>query len=124
MGDGGMTITSKDLDCDITIRRYQQTGTDPLNTPIYDWADFITDRAKRRDASSREKFAAGQVGASLSTYFVVRSSPETRTITPEDRLVHEGRTYNITDVKEANEGRLRFLEITAVTSNEPLPGGE
>jgi phage head-tail adaptor, putative, SPP1 family len=110
-------VTAQDLDRKITIQRYTSVPNE-FNEPIETWADFFTCRAKRRDVSDGEKFAAGQIGSTLTTRFVVRSSSETRTLTTKDRLVHEGATFNILGVKEANEGRFRFIEITAVKDSD------
>ncbi len=112
-----MMTTAQDLDRKITIQRYTSVPNE-FNEPIETWADFFTCRAKRRDVSDGEKFAAGQIGSSLTTRFVIRSSTETRTVTTKDRLVHEGATFNILGVKEANEGRFRFIEITAVKDSD------
>lgn len=105
------------LDRTITIQRFTSTVNE-FNEQIQAWADFITIRAARRDVSDGEKFAAGQVGSSLSSRFVVRSSAKARTITPTDRLVHDGATYAIHGVKEADEGRRRFIEISAVKDGD------
>lgn len=101
------------LDRKITIQRFT-SEPNALNEMVETWADFFTCRAMRRDVSDGEKFAAGQVGSSLRSRFTVRSSSETRTVTPVDRLVHDGATWSIKGVKEADEGRRRFVEITAV----------
>lgn len=108
-----MTITAGQLDRKVTIQRFTSVPNE-FNEPVETWADFFTCRAMRRDVSDGEKFAAGQVGSSLRSRFTVRSSSETRTVTPTDRLVHEGDTWSIHGVKEANEGRHKFIEITAV----------
>lgn len=104
---------ASDFDRTVTIQRFTSVPNE-FNEPVETWADYFTCRAMRRDVSDGEKFAAGQVGSSLRSRFVVRSSSETRTVTPVDRLVHEGATWSIHGVKEADEGRYRFIEITAV----------
>lgn len=109
-------IGAGDLDREVTIQRATAT-TNEYNEEILAWADFKTVRAMRRDASDRQRIemmAAGQVGAFQVSRFTIRSTTETRTITPVDRLVHEGKTWAIHGIKEADEGRYRFLEITAV----------
>lgn len=105
-----------DLDRTITIQRATVTYND-LNEPVEVWANFKTVRAKRRDVSDRQRvemIAAGQVGAFLVSRFTIRSSTDTRTIKPTDRLMHDGSTWSIHGIKEADEGRFRFLEIMAV----------
>lgn len=111
-----MTVTAGDLDRKVTIQRSTAT-TNAFNEPVLTWADFVTVRARRRDVSDRQRtemIAAGQVGAFLATRFIIRSSVQTRTVKPVDRLMHEGSTWSIHGIKEADEGRFRFLEIMAV----------
>jgi SPP1 family predicted phage head-tail adaptor len=109
-----MTITAQDLDRRITIQRATVTQNE-LNEDVKTWADLATIWARRRDVSDGEKEAAGQVGASLMTRFMIRSSSQTRDIKPTDQIIHDDREWNIRGIKEANEGRHRFIEITAVT---------
>ena len=68
--------------------------------------------AKRKDVSDGERWRAGEVQAHVTTRFTVRSSSFTRAITPADRLMCDGREYDIAGIKEI-EGRGTFLEITA-----------
>lgn len=110
-------ITANDLDRKITIQRVTSVPNE-FNEPVETWTDFFTCRAMRRDVSDGEKFAAGQIGSSIRSRFVVRSSSETRTVTPTDRLVHDGAIWSIHGVKEADEGRHRFIEITAVRDTD------
>ena len=105
-----------ELDRSITIQRATVVYNE-FNEAVETWADLITVRAKRRDVSDRQRIemlAAGQVGAFLASRFTIRSSTETRTIKPTDRLIHDGATWSIHGVKEADEGRFRFIEIMAV----------
>lgn len=102
-----------DLDRRITIER-ATTTYNALNEPVETWGDYLTVWAKREDVGDGEKFASGQVGSSLRSRFIIRSSVASRTVTPVDRLVHDGVTWSIHGIKETKEGRRRFLEITAV----------
>lgn len=111
-----MPTTAGQLDRKVTIQRSTATYND-LNEPVETWNDFITVSAKRRDASDRQRIemmAAGQVGSFLASRFTIRSSMQARSINPTDRLVHEGYVWSINGVKEADEGRFRFIEILAV----------
>lgn len=75
--------------------------------------------AAREDVKDSEKAMAGAVMATLSSRFLVRSSAFSRDITPIDRLIHQGRTFNITGVKEAAQfGRRQVIEISAVAIND------
>lgn len=106
-----------DLDRRITIQRYDSSATDDFNEPIGAWTDYTTVWAKRSDPPDRaraEVLQAGQIGSSLMSRFVVRSSSKTRTVTPVDRLSYDGAIWNIKNVKETSEGRRQFIEITAV----------
>lgn len=104
-----------DLDRRVTF----QQSTDALNEfneSIQTWSDLATVWARRRDVSDGEKVAAGQVGATLMSRFVIRSSVATRKIAPINRIHHDDKIWNIIGIKQADEGRDRFLEITAITS--------
>ena len=109
-----MTNTG-DLDRRITLQR-ATSAAGPLNEPVDTWSDLATVWARRRDASDSQKIeflAAGQTGSFTVARFTVRSSAVTRTITPVDQIVHDGKVWDIKGVKEADEGRHRFIEITA-----------
>ncbi|MDE3797599.1 head-tail adaptor protein [Sinorhizobium meliloti] len=112
-----MPIGAGDLDRKIVIQRSTEVPNE-FNEPVLTWLDFVSRRALRRDVSDGEKFAAGQVGSSLAARFVIRSDTQTRTVTPVDRLMHEGHVWSIHGVKEADEGRFRFIEITAVKDSD------
>ncbi|KQY18162.1 hypothetical protein ASE23_15705 [Rhizobium sp. Root73] len=107
-----MTATG-DLDRRITIRRMMEIGRDPFNEPIYEVADLLTAWASRTDVSDAERYAAATTGNVLLSRFVIRSSEIARTLSHTDTLVHEGIEWNIDGIKEARDGRRRFIEITA-----------
>jgi SPP1 family predicted phage head-tail adaptor len=104
-------IGAGDLDRRATIQR-ATVAPDAFNEPIETWASVATVWASKRDVSDGERFRSDQTIAGLTTRFVVRHSSVTATITPKDRLVCEGRTYDIHGVKEVH-GTRRFLEISA-----------
>lgn len=60
----------------------------------------MTLSASWRRASAREVLAAAEIQATVRDVFVVRWSTATATITPEDRLVYEGREYNLAEATE------------------------
>lgn len=109
-----MAITAQELDRRITIERETETGRNEVNEPVLEWVALATVWARRRDASDGEREAAGQVGSTLMSRFVIRSTSTTRTVTPVDRLNYSGGTWNILGLKETEDGRNRFLEITAI----------
>jgi SPP1 family predicted phage head-tail adaptor len=69
--------------------------------------------AAKRDISDAERWRAGEVQATVTTRFTIRWSAFAADLTPADRLIHEGRTFDIAGIKEVPDGRRRFLEITA-----------
>lgn len=119
------TPSAGSLDRRITIER-ATTTTNSFNEPEPTWVALATVWAMRKDISDGEKFASGQVGSTLLSRFTIRSSTLTRTVSPVDRLSY-GTTndsppvptiWNILGVKEADAGRFRFLEITAVKATD------
>jgi len=68
--------------------------------------------ASKNDVSDGEKWRADQVSAVISARFQVRYSTFTADLTPADRLVYSGTSYDINGIKEL-EGRKRIFEITA-----------
>ena len=105
--------TAQELDRSIKIERSIEVSNE-FNEPVETWVALVTVRARRRDASDGEKVGAGQVGSTLMSRFVIRSSEQTRDVKPTDRIQHDGHVWNIQGIKEADEGRRRFLEITAI----------
>ena len=85
----------------------------PHAEPVETWGEFITRRARREDASSGEKEAAGQVGAFLMARFAIRRSSDADQIRFTDRLVHEGGIWSIKEIKRLKDAPDMFLEITA-----------
>ena len=103
-------IGAGQLDRRIQFRR-SQASDDGFST-VEAWADHgKAVWASRRDVSDRERQLSGQIGAVLMTRFVVRWSSFSSDITPKDRLICEGREFDILGIKE--QGRRTFLEITA-----------
>lgn len=77
------------------------------------WVDYGSPRwASRTDISDGERWRAGEVQAHVTTRFVIRWSTFAAGLTAKDRLVCEGREYDISGIKEVGSRRT-FLEITA-----------
>ena len=74
------------------------------------WAD-------REDLGGQEVWAAGQVGARATTRFLVEAVPFTRDLSPRDRLVCDGQSFDIILIR-AVILRRRLLEITAVARTD------
>lgn len=102
-----------DLKAKIVIQR-ATTVTNEFNEEIETWADYYTCRARREDASSGEKEAAGQMGAFLMSRFAVRRCAKADGIKQSDRILHEGATWSIKEVMRLRDDPEHFLEIKAV----------
>lgn len=104
-------LRSERLDRRIIIERATETFNE-FNEPVQTWATYAELSAARMDASDGEKFAAGQVGSFLVTWFRFRHSPLTQAIKPTDRVIYGGAVWQIQGPpKETRDGRNRFLEI-------------
>lgn len=101
------------LDRRVTIQRFVQTGTDELNEPIREWTNVETVWAQQRPNRGSERFEAGQIGATAVMTFHIRYFG----VTAKDRLIYEGRTYEI--VSPPREiGRRVVTEIDAIARDD------
>lgn len=74
---------------------------------------------KRTDVSDAERLRAAEVGAKVTTRFLVRYSNFLELLNPRDRLMFEGRAYDIHFVKEVR--RRVMLEVTASARTDQGP---
>jgi SPP1 family predicted phage head-tail adaptor len=99
------------LDRRVQFRR-ATLADDGYTTAAETWADLGAPVwASKADISDGERWRAGEVQAHITTRFRVRWSTFSAGITPKDRLVCAGVTYDISGIKEV--GRRELLEITA-----------
>ena len=108
-------MNAGELDRRIVIERAAIT-TNAFNEEVQTWAPFITVWAGKRDVSDRERFAANEIGAEVTTRFTIRWSTQAGTVDARDRIIYDGRTYNIRHAKEI--GRRQGIEITAAARSE------
>ncbi|MEO9537208.1 MAG: phage head closure protein [Parasphingorhabdus sp.] len=98
------------LDRKVQFRRYGDA--DDGFSQVKQWANHgKVISAAKTDVSDSEKIRAGEVSATLTARFEVRSSQFTRGLTAKDALTYRGVTYAIFGIKEI--GRNNRLEITA-----------
>lgn len=83
-----------------------------FNEGVPTWSTLVEVWAARDDASASESYKAAAVDAKITARFLVRSSPETRAVTPIDRIEAAGKTYNIVAAREVK--RNEWLEFDAV----------
>lgn len=82
------------------------------------WTDYGAPVwASKEDISDGERWRAHEVAASITARFVVRWSDFTAGITPKDRLVCEGVSYDISGKKEG-KGRRQWIEFTCAARND------
>jgi head-tail adaptor len=91
-------------------------GTDGFGTTETWAAHGSPVLAEKIDVSDAERFRAQEVAAHITARFRVPASALTIGITPKDRLVCRGRTYDISGIKEVE--RDRELEITAAARTD------
>jgi SPP1 family predicted phage head-tail adaptor len=103
------------LDARVAILRATSTPN-ALNEPVDTWSTLATVWADARPVSDGERWAAGQTLADQAVRFTVRWSTMAASITPKDRLLYQGRTYDIQGIK--NLGRNSLREITATARAE------
>lgn len=97
------------LDRRITLER--STLSDDGLSQVETWAPLAEVWAGMTPISDGERWRAGEVGATATHRFVIRHSSTSATLNPKDRLIYEGRTFNISGTKEI--GRREGIEITA-----------
>lgn len=87
-----------------------------FNEQIESWATLASVWVNRRDVSAAESFRAQEVGAQLSLRFRIRYSPDVADLNPRDRVLYDGRVYNLTGVREIK--RNRWLEVDCVVRDD------
>lgn len=108
-------VAAGTLDRRVKIRR-ATFSTNGFNEQVESWADLGTVWASVTPISDGERFRAGEMLAAKSSRFVIRYSSKVASVDPRDRLVFDGREYDINGVKEI--GRREALEITATARAE------
>lgn len=99
------------LDRTIRIDRYSAGTPDDFGTVTAGWEALATLRAQVVQSSTEEFIKA--YGASDETVVIFRTRYLSG-VTNADRIVYEGQTFNLKEVKEI--GRRRGLELRAVRS--------
>lgn len=104
------------LDRQVTLRRASAASSNGFNEPVAIWSDLATVRAGFAPVSDGERLRAGETLANMQCRFTVRWSATTAGVDPRDRLIFDGREFDINGVKET--GRRDFIEITATARAE------
>lgn len=110
-----MGLAAGDLDRRLRIERAVLTR-DGFGEEIAVWGLLAGVWAGKRDVSDRERIASAEVAAEITTRFVIRWSPDVADVNPKDRIVFDGRIFDISGVKEI--GRREGLEVSAAARAE------
>jgi len=104
-------MRSERLDRQITLQRgvYERNGMGELVATS--WRTLVVVWASKRDVSDGERIASAEVAAQIGTRFQIRWDSSWADLNPKDRVLSDGRTYEIVGVKEI--GRREGLEISA-----------
>lgn len=84
---------------------------DNANAPVEEWVPIATVWAAKTDVSDGERIRAQEVGASITTRFVVAWSAAAAGMTRKNRLREGAAEYEISGKKEI--GRKQGIEFTA-----------
>lgn len=99
------------LDRRITIER-ASLQTNAFNEEVEVWAPIATVWAQQRPNRGAERFTAQEIAGQAVMTFHIRY----RDVTVKDRIIYQGRTWNVTDVREL--GRRVVTEIDAVARGD------
>jgi SPP1 family predicted phage head-tail adaptor len=103
------------LDRRIRIMRSSET-VNALNEPVLTWGVLADVAAGKKDVSDGEKLRAKEMNASITTRFHIRWSAKVSDVDARDRILFDGREFDIVAVKEID--RRVGLEITAAARAE------
>lgn len=103
------------LDRRITLQR-ATTAQDETGQEVQTWANLIPTGdgkiwSKWRPASARETLASAEVAAAITDIFDIRFDSAWADLNAKDRLLYNGKTYDIASVVEID--RREGLRITA-----------
>lgn len=103
------------LDRRIRIER-NTPAQDDYGQMIDNWSELVTLHSSWRRASARETLASSEVSATASDVFEIRWSRAWLDIGPLDRIVYDGRIYDIQSATEI--GRREGIRIGALARAE------
>lgn len=111
-----MGLAAGRLDRRIRIERFTVTRDD-FNAPSEAWATLTTVWASVRQFTGYERNLADQVQGHAATVFTIRHSSTVADVNPKDRVVYDGRTFNIEAVAEI--GRREGLALSCIARVDP-----
>jgi SPP1 family predicted phage head-tail adaptor len=109
-------VTAGKLDRRVTIRRASYSQDSGSGEMLETWSNLAEAWASWRRASARETLAAAEVSAEVTDVFTMRWSPVLASVTPKDRVLYQGREYNVSEVAEV--GRREGIMIRGAARAE------
>jgi SPP1 family predicted phage head-tail adaptor len=109
-------MLSPKLDRKIRLERFTFTVDEGSGEQVKTWSELATVWASKRDVSDSERVASAEVSAEIGTRWQIRWDSAWSNLSPLDRLVYEGRTFEIVAVKEL--GRREGIEISSIARAE------
>lgn len=100
------------LDRRVTIERATTVQDAGSGQEVPTWHAFPPVSASWRRASARETLASAEVAAAVSDVFEIRWTPNLADLNAKDRLIYDGRTYDIVEATEIN--RREGIRIAAI----------
>jgi len=94
-----------DLDQRVTVERLQG-GFDELGQPVEKWAPMFTCWAAVEPLTGREFIAAQAAQSEVTARIRMRFRPW---MTAEDRVIHNGTTYNIVSLIDVRSGHRELV---------------
>ncbi len=99
-----MAIRAGRLRHTVTIERNEPTR-DATGAEVAAWSRHVVRRASIEPLQGREFWASRQTNAEVSVRVRLRWDGDTAAITPKDRVVFDGRTFDVVSVIVPNEAR-------------------
>jgi SPP1 family predicted phage head-tail adaptor len=107
-----MGLAAGNLDRRIRLERFTFTTDEGSGEQVKTWATLATVWASKRDVSDGERLRSAEVAAEIGTRFQIRWDSSWSDLNAKDRVVCEGRIYDIVGVKEL--GHHDGVEISAI----------
>jgi SPP1 family predicted phage head-tail adaptor len=101
------------LDRRITIQRATK-APNGFNEPVETWGDLATIWAQQRPNRGAERSSAQEINGQAVMTFHIRHRADLRVT---DRVVYEGRIWNVLDVREVGRRVVTEIDVVAEASS-------
>ena len=94
----------------ISVEARDESTRNSYNETSESWTRLLETRAAMATTGGREFADGGGTAADVTHVLRIRSSRLARTITPKNRLIHDGRTFEILAAVD-RDGRRRVIDL-------------